>query len=134
MCIANVHTGFLMKTRTLSETGLQATPRQKKKKNNNLSTFCPWPESSGGRLSLKVLDKLEAKEKQPSFQNRFFYSLFFIIIWDFLTMNLDHVSSQFLPLISRFCYPQICVFFYLLFTNTLSPMLFMPICVGENTH
>lgn len=32
----------------------------------NLATFCPWPEPSDGRLSLKVLDKLEAKEKQPS--------------------------------------------------------------------
>lgn len=31
VCIANVHTGFLMETRTLSETGLEATPRQKKK-------------------------------------------------------------------------------------------------------
>lgn len=78
VCIANVHTGFLMKIRTLSETGLQATPRQKKKK--NLSTFCPRPETSGRRLSLKVLDKLEEKEKQPSFQNRIFYSLFLIII------------------------------------------------------
>lgn len=76
VCIANVYTGFLMKIRTLSMTGLQATPRQKK----NLSTFCPRPETSGGRLSLKVLEKLEEKEKQPSFQNRFFYSLFLIII------------------------------------------------------
>lgn len=113
---------------------LDYKPLPGKKKKKNLSTFCPRPKTSGGRLSLKVLDKLEEKEKQPSFQNRFFYSLFLIIIWDFLTMNLDHISSQFLSLISRFCYPQICVFFCLLFSNTLSPMLFMPIGVGENTH
>lgn len=82
VCIANVHTGFLMETRTLSEIGLQATPRQEKKK--NLSTFCPRPETSGGRLSLKVLDKLEAKEKQPSFQNRFFILCFLLLFEIFL--------------------------------------------------
>lgn len=49
----------------------------------NLPTFCPQPETSGGKLSLKVLDKLEGKKKaakQPSFQNRPFIFLFFIIL------------------------------------------------------
>lgn len=78
-----------------------------------------------------MLDKLEEKEKQPSSLLLKIDHLFFvfIILGDFLTMYLDHVRSQFLPLITRFSYPQICVFFYLLLNNTLSPVLFIFMCV-----
>lgn len=72
--LANVHTGFQDFIRDWMTSHSQA---------KNLPTFCPQPETSGGTLSLKVLDKLEGKKKaakQPSFQNRPFIFLFFIIL------------------------------------------------------